>query len=153
MRLAIVDGEMSNLNMDFGQLLCWGIAEYRPVTAASIVRGKRPWMNVRVLTLEDYDKKRWDDRGLAQAAAREMSQYDVLVTWNGVRFDIPALNSRLGRWGIKEFIPKRHKDLIYSARYKLKLSSASQENVASHRRRAWRIKNRSIIRSKPCRRS
>ena len=118
---------MSNLSMDFGQLLCWGIAEYQSPT-----KGKPPWANVRVLTLQDYANKRWDDKGLALAVRRALQDYDIIVTWNGIRFDIPALNTRLGRWGAAEYIPRRHKDLMYTARYKLRLTSASQENVAKH---------------------
>jgi hypothetical protein len=130
MRTAITDGEMSNLSMDFGQLLCWGLADFQPLTEKEIKAGKKPWKNLRVLELDDYQRRRWDDRGLATRVRDELSKYDLIVTWNGVRFDIPALNTRLHRWGRKEFLPKRHKDLMYTARYKLRLSNATQDNVA-----------------------
>lgn len=117
--------------MDFGQLLCWGIADFQPLTAREVKAGRKPWRNVRVFRLSNYDERRWDDRDLAVRVRDTLAEYDLIVTWNGVRFDIPALNTRLHRWGEQEFIPKRHKDLMYTARYKLRLANATQDNVAT----------------------
>lgn len=130
MRVLFTDGEMTNLQMDFGQLLCAGLAEYNPIGPDDWKKGKKPWRNVRILQLRDYHGHRWDDKSLACAWRDEMRKYDLIVTWNGVRFDVPALNTRLARWGQTEFVPRRHKDLMYTARFRLRLASASQENVA-----------------------
>lgn len=126
MRIAFTDGEMSNLNADFGQLLCAGIAEYQD--------GKVPWKNVQIFTLQDYDGDRWRDGGLARKWRDALQKYDIVVTWNGIKFDIPFLNTRLQRWGSKEVMLGKHKDLMYTARFKMRLHSASLESVSSHLR-------------------
>ena len=126
MRIAFTDGEMSNLNADFGQLLCACIVEYQP--------GARPWKNLRIFGLDDYTGKRWVDRGLARNWRDALQDYDVVVTWNGLKFDVPFLNTRLQRWGLKEIILSKHKDLMYTARFKMRLHSASLESVSSHLR-------------------
>lgn len=122
MRIAFTDGEMSNLSADFGQLLCACIVEYDPhhITGA----------NLQTFTLADYDGKRWNDKGLAKAWRDALQEYDIMVTWNGIKFDVPFLNTRLRRWGLKELRSPRHKDLLYTARYKMRLSSNRLDNVA-----------------------
>lgn len=130
MRIAFTDGEMTNLSADFGQLLCAGIAEYNPVTAREIAKGARPWKNVRVLELPDYANRRWVDGPLAIAWRDALEEYDIIVTWNGVRFDLPFLNTRLVRYGAKEYVPRRHKDLMYTARFRLKMTNAQQDTIS-----------------------
>jgi DNA polymerase elongation subunit (family B) len=132
LRIAFTDGEMSNLQADFGQLLCASVCEFRPLTDRQLKAGQRPWTNLRTFTLGDYANKRWDDRSLAVEWRDALQEYDIIVTWNGIKFDIPFLNTRLGRWGEKELSGGvRHKDLMYTARYKLRLASASLDNVAT----------------------
>lgn len=122
MRIAFTDGEMSNLSADFGQLLCACVCEYKPSAPY--------YTNLRTFTLKDYEKRRWDDKSLALQWRDALEQYDIVVTWNGIKFDVPFLNTRLQRWGCKEVRVQRHKDLMYTARYKLRLSSAKLETVS-----------------------
>jgi DNA polymerase elongation subunit (family B) len=131
MRIAFTDGEMSNLQADFGQLLCACIVEYRPLTDKQLKAGQRPWTNLRTMQLHDYAVKRWDDRSLAVEWREAIDEYDVIVTWNGIKFDIPFLNTRLRRWNETEAAPRRHKDLLYTARYKLRLASNSLDSVST----------------------
>jgi uncharacterized protein YprB with RNaseH-like and TPR domain len=119
---AFTDGEMSNLSADFGQLLCACVVEY----AADRPTG----VNLRTFALGDYDKRRWDDRSLAVAWRDALEEYDVIVTWNGIRFDLPFLNTRLRRWGLRELRSPKHRDLMFTARYKLRLSNAKMDTVA-----------------------
>ena len=122
MKIAFTDGEMSNLAADYGQLLCACICEYAP---------KKPfYTNLRTFSLHDYKGKRWDDKQLAIEWKNALEEYDIVVTWNGVKFDIPFLNTRLQRWDEQEVRVARHKDLMYTARYKLKLSNAKLDTVA-----------------------
>lgn len=78
------DLETTSLNASFGRLLCGSDAD---------VFGK-------VTTLRSDDRKyrgrrRTDDGPLAAAIRDRWESYDVLVTWNGKRFDVPFLNARL----------------------------------------------------------
>lgn len=120
---------MSNLDANFGQLLSACIIEYRPV----LKPGDKPWIesSLQTLMLDDYEHRRWVDRGLAARWAKALAKYDVIVTWNGVRFDMPFLSTRLKSWNLKEFVAKRHKDLMYTARYGLRLNNATLDNVAT----------------------
>ena len=128
MRIAFVDGEMNNLDADgWGQMLCWSRAEYQP-------KKDKPWANIKTFELRDYKNRRWDDRGLAVDVRDDLEQFDIVVSWNGIMFDIPFLNTRLRSYGCKEVRLNHHKDLMYTARYKLKLSSASLANVQDYLR-------------------
>lgn len=122
MRVGFTDGEMSNLAADFGQLLCACICEYKPSPPF--------YTGLRTFTLHDYTDRRWDDRSLAREWRNAMEEFDIIVTWNGIKFDVPFLNTRLRRWGDKEVLIKHHKDLMYTARYKLRLSNAKLDTVA-----------------------
>lgn len=121
MRTCVFDLETSGLSADFGILLCGVVKEI----------GKK----AKVFRLDDYtdwNKKRFDDSKLAQAIKKELESYDIAVSWNGYRFDTPFLNSRL-KWHNKELIVRgkpRHIDLMYQAKYKLRLHDSRLDTVA-----------------------
>ena len=123
MRIAFADGEMSNLNADFGQLLCACVCEYDTTKPQG---GK-----IHTFTLHDYEDKRWDDSRLAKAWRDCMEDFDIIVTWNGIRFDVPFLNTRLRHRGMREVRLSHHIDLMYTARFKLRLASATLDHVSS----------------------
>lgn len=131
-RIGFMDGEMSNLQADFGQLLCACITDYVPRTMKEIKAGKKPWGPVRTFQLADYDRHRWNDRSLAIQWRDAMEEYGLIVSWNGLKFDVPFLETRLRRWGLQGPAIKRHKDLLYTARYKLRLASNSLDSVSTH---------------------
>lgn len=122
MKIAFMDGEMSNLSADFGQLLCACICEYKP--------GKPFWTKMRTFQLGNYKDKRWDDKSLAREWRDALEEYDIVASWNGIKFDVPFLNTRLERHGLREVRIAHHKDLMYTARFRLRLSSNSLDNVA-----------------------
>jgi len=126
MRIVFTDGEMSNLSADFGQLLCACTVEYNPADR------KKPWANLQTFILRDYDNTRWDDKSLAMAWRNSLEDYDIAVTWNGIRFDVPFLETRCRRWSLKSPAIPRHKDLLYTARYKMRLHANKLDDVAEH---------------------
>jgi uncharacterized protein YprB with RNaseH-like and TPR domain len=131
MKIGFFDGEMTGLNADgWSQMLCACICEYQPVTA----RNPKPWCNMRTFLLTDYTHRRWEDRGLALAWRDALEEYDLVVGWNTVKFDVPYLNTRLQEYDCRPLRLKMHKDLMYTARFKLKLDSASLENVSTYLR-------------------
>jgi len=124
MRIGFFDGEMTNLNADYGQLLCWCICEYDT---------KKPYYtNMRTFKLHDYKNARWDDSGLAKDIKEAMSEYDLVVSWNGRRFDIPFLNTRLEDAQLDTYKVNRHLDLLYTSRFKLKLSNNKLDTVSKY---------------------
>ena len=67
----------------------------------------------------------------AQESGPESSE-PAVVTWNGLKFDVPFLETRLRRWGLGPLAIARHKDLLYTARYKLRLHANKLDDVAEH---------------------
>lgn len=135
MKIGFVDVETTSLDADgWGQLLCGVVAEYQAPTG-----NKKPWTNIQVFTLDDYKNKRWDDKNLALRIqqtlignkTRAFPGYDVTASWNGIKFDENFVRTRLKEYGLSTPVWVRHKDLMYTARYKLKMASASLDNVAT----------------------
>ena len=117
---------MSNLSADFGQLLCAVVGEYEP---------KRPQAGkLYTFTLKDYGARRWDDSSLAQQWRDCLEDFDIIVTWNGIRFDVPFLNTRLRHRGMREVRVQHHIDLLYTSRFKLKLTSNGLDHVSRYLR-------------------
>ena len=103
---AMVDIESSQLDADFGRLICVGI---KPLHEEPIMLSTRG-----------------DDRKLAEKVARELRNYDYIVTYFGTRFDIPFLTTRLLVHGLEPLGLTRHVDVYYTVRSILKLASNRQ---------------------------
>lgn len=104
---------MSNLNADFGIVLSGAVKEYGV---------DKPHV-FRIDDSPNYKKQMWDDRWVVEQIRELLRSFDILFTWNGSRFDIPFLNSRLLLHGLEPLPKKLHKDLLYTARYGLHLHS------------------------------
>lgn len=80
-----------------------------------------------------------DDRELVRAYAEALSAFDILISWNGILFDIPVLNSRLAFWqaqdgkGPRRVDPNMHIDLMYYATGRFnRLGRKSLQNVSEY---------------------
>ena len=80
-----------------------------------------------------------DDRELVRAYAEALNSYDILVSWNGILFDIAVLNSRLAYWqaqdgkGPRRVDPNMHIDLMYYATGRFnRLGRKSLQNVSEY---------------------
>ena len=83
---ATFDIETTNLNADFGVVLCGVVLPHDSRARPIVFRA-------------DQINKRWaqcrsDDSGVVRAITAELSKYDVLIAHNGARFDIPYLKTR-----------------------------------------------------------
>ena len=112
-RIGSFDLECSNLNADFGILLCGAVKEMGVDTPHVFRIDKSP----------GYKKQPWNDAWLAQQLRDLLSGFDMLFGWNSSRFDWPFLNTRLVKHGIPALPKKLHKDALYTSRYKLRLHS------------------------------
>ena len=87
-----------------------------------------------------HAKEDWtDDRELVRAYAEALEQYDILVSWNGILFDLPVLNARLAYWqaqdgkGPRRVTPNMHVDLMYYATGRFnRLGRKSLQNVSEY---------------------
>lgn len=116
------DLETSALNGSFGQILMSGVSYYN----------KKGRYVTDIYTLSNYENARWDDRELALRIKEAIEQFDVIVTYNGKRFDEPFLRTRLADPGLNVPGPilKRHVDLYWVARNRYRLHSNSLENFS-----------------------
>jgi len=113
MRIAIWDIEATNLNANFGRILCTCVKEH----------GKDAIKTFRADRYEKYKTEPWDDSELANDIARYLETFDIWVTWYGKMFDVPFLQTRLILGDKRQLDKTKHVDLYYQARQKLKFHS------------------------------
>ncbi len=107
------DIEATSLNADFGHLLCVGWKRL----------GEK---KVNIIRLDDYPSFKRDkqnDKRVAFDTYTALSQASIWVTWYGVKFDVPFVNSRLLAHGFGPMPPIKHIDGWWVCRQNLKLSS------------------------------
>ncbi len=100
MRIAAFDIETTGLNATFGHILCTSFCE--------IDTAKRRWMQPYTLRLDSPDYFTGDpidDSRLVGAVIQELGKYNLLLSWNGKRFDLRMLNSR----ALKYRLPPTHR--------------------------------------------
>lgn len=110
---AMFDLETSNLDANFGEILCGCIKPlYGKITTFAIptFEAGDPWTLI-------------SDNEVAVQLRDELRKYDYIVTWFGTRFDMPYLTTRLIDSREEKIGPIRHLDLYYTSRWKLKLHS------------------------------
>jgi uncharacterized protein YprB with RNaseH-like and TPR domain len=56
-----------------------------------------------------------DDAALVEELAAALSEYDILVSWNGKLFDVPIIQARLAFHGMRRLDVNMHIDLMYYA--------------------------------------
>jgi uncharacterized protein YprB with RNaseH-like and TPR domain len=118
------DLETTNLNADFGMVLCgcsktWTEPGVKPRATKVFRLDESP----------EYKKYPHDDKAVVIAIRDELEKSDIIVGWNSKRFDVPFLNGRLVYWNEYPMEKIKHIDLMYQAMYKLKLHSARLASV------------------------
>lgn len=104
---AILDIETTGLRADFGYTLCACL--YNPFT--------EEMQTFRV----DDSKDPLSDRELTRDLIKAMNQTQLIITWYGANFDIPFINTRALKHGLKPPIRNYRRDLWYTSRYNLLL--------------------------------
>jgi uncharacterized protein YprB with RNaseH-like and TPR domain len=130
-KVIIFDIEATNLDADFGYVLCFGYKECR-LTSDGLIEGP-----TKVLTIHDYPGERVTDDSKLMAKAHEViSEADVLVTYYGKEFDLKFLNTRMILSGLPPLPPlgESHLDLYYTVRNNFTLHSKRLGNVAEYLR-------------------
>jgi DNA polymerase III epsilon subunit-like protein len=117
-----MDIETTNLNADFGTVLCGVI---KP-------RERKP-----IIFRADHENPHWhtkrsDDSAVVKAIVQELDQYDIWIIHNGAKFDLPFLRTRLLKFGLQPLSSKKLIDPVLLARNKLRMSYNSLEQIANH---------------------
>lgn len=120
MRAASFDLETTNLNANFGVILC-----------ACIKPFDKPVITLRGDHYPTWKKQRSKDIQLCKDIWKELEKYDILIAHNGVNFDVPFLRTRLMKAGVRMPQPKVVDPVRLARRY-LRLGYNSLEQVAAH---------------------
>lgn len=111
-RVILFDFEFHHINWgaDLGLLFCmgWKVLGEKKVHIESV------W--------ETKQKDALDDRQLCINIRKILNEADMLVTYNGIKCDVPFLQTRLLHHRLESLPPIAHKDVYYTAKFKLKLS-------------------------------
>lgn len=118
-RVILWDLEFMHLNWDasVGVIFCmgWKVLGERTTHLESI--------------LDFPGKDMLDDSNLCKRISSILSEADMWVTQNGIKCDVPFLQTRLALNNLPVLMPVAHKDILYTTRFKLKLRGNSLQNV------------------------
>ncbi|MCJ7572336.1 MAG: ribonuclease H-like domain-containing protein [Candidatus Thermoplasmatota archaeon] len=119
-KIGILDIETTwGFNADYGFMLCYVLKEYRK---------KQIYSNL--INKKDIASFKYDER-IIKSLVDDLKNFDVVVTYNGSRFDLPYSRTRALKY--KYDFPKygfiKHIDLFYIVKYKFKFRPNSLENV------------------------
>ena len=124
-RIGVFDIETAwGFRADSGYLICYVLKELN--------KNKIYYAHITKKNINEYLKKNIPiDKNVCEALSKHLKNFDVLITYNGTRFDIPYSRTRLLKHGIE--FPKygyvKHIDLYYTVKYKLKLGRSSLESA------------------------
>lgn len=128
----IVDIEATALKADRGRVLCVSIKPVTPPQARRKGLAKH-WKPV-TFRIDDPRNKggRFNDKWVIEQTVRELDSYDLVVGWYSSRYDIPMLNTRAIKHGLKPPARNFRRDLLFNARGSLNLSSNRLANVGRY---------------------
>lgn len=106
-RVAIVDIESTGLRADYAKVMCVVIKEY-----LHRQKGGRTW-TIRIDSKDNPNP--YSDKWVVSETFRILKDFDVLVTWNGVRFDKKFLNTRALIHKMPKLHPMFNRDLCNAA--------------------------------------
>lgn len=141
MQFCTLDIETSNLNADFGFVLCAVLKPY-PGGKAEVYR---------IDKTKRWIKAKYDDKELIEQIVKRLNDFDGVITYNGRNFDIPFLRSQIIGYDIDRLKDMFHVDVYYLTRYKLRLHNAKLftliEFLNTYRSGKKRIEEKTAINS------
>lgn len=108
LRIGVLDIEASGLDADFGYLICACVKEVLPDNLKGRIE------TVRIDDAQNPDPK--SDKWAVRSLIRIMDSYDVIVHWYGSMFDVPFINTRALKHGLRPPQKNYRRDLCMVAR-------------------------------------
>jgi len=121
MLFCTLDIETSNLNADFGFVLCAMVKPYHS--------------KVKIFRIDDYPEwldARYNDRPMIKDLVEYLNQFDGVITYYGKWFDVPFLNSELSAYELPEIRDMFHVDLWEHVKRNLKLHNNRLQTVIEY---------------------
>lgn len=87
---------------------------------------------VQGVRLTPDDVKTENDLDVVVNLIEAINKSDVIVTFNGKKFDIKKLNTRALYWGLPPVVTPRHIDLMQDAKRLFKFPSNSMQNISQY---------------------
>lgn len=112
LNIAVLDIETTDLDANYGYVLCAVVKKYAG-----------PMWTFRIDSNTFNGELIGDDRKLIRELVSKLKEFDVIVTWNGNRFDMPFINTKLIRYGLKPLGLKYYRDLCAIARARFRTSN------------------------------
>ena len=120
MRVGIFDLETSNLNAEWGIILCACVKEY----------GKAGVKTYRADDYPSFKTHRSSDELLVRALIKDLEEFDILVAHNGVGFDRAWLMAKATKYDVKHTLRyKKFIDPVRLARRSFKLGSNGLQSL------------------------
>lgn len=117
-KIGFIDIETSNLRANFGIIFCYCILDNSTGKILS-----------RTVTKDELTKSL--DREVVKQCLKDISKFDILVTYYGTKFDIPFIRTRAIEWKLDfpTFGTIKHKDVYYIVKSKFCLNSNRLETA------------------------
>jgi DNA polymerase elongation subunit (family B) len=112
--------------MEHGRTLCWAAK----------------WFDEK--TIYYMDERKGTAR-MVKGIHALLSEADVVITYNGLKFDIPMLNNEFIKLGLDPIPPQKHIDLLRTARSQLKLASNKLQFVARYLKLGGKVQNKGFL--------
>ena len=121
-RLGFLDIETSNLNADYGVILTYCIKDSQTGDILHCEISKED------IEISEPGK---EDKRVVRQLIRDMGLFSKVVTYYGVRFDIPFIRTRamVNKIPFLTYGTLTHKDVYFGVKAKFKLSSSRLENA------------------------
>jgi DNA polymerase elongation subunit (family B) len=112
--------------MEHGRTLCWAAK----------------WLDQKKIY---YMDERKGTARMVKGIHKMLSEADVVITYNGLKFDIPMLNNEFIKLGLDPIPPQKHIDLLRTARAMFKLASNKLQFVARYLKLGGKVANKGFL--------
>lgn len=109
--LAMVDIEATGLKGDYNSILCVSIKRFNSKPETIAVRSVG------------------SDKAVVKETKKRLEDLECWVTYYGKGFDIPMINTRLLRWGLRPVDKRPHIDMYYSLKSSILTGRRSQGHL------------------------
>ena len=111
--IAFIDLEATGLRGDYNSVLVGSVKPYgHKITSYSVSQAG-------------------NDQRLVRELKEHLESLDCWVTYYGKGFDLPMLNTRLLKWGLRPIEKRPHVDMYYTLKYNLLTARRSQGHLLS----------------------